>query len=501
MQPATPHHVIVLEVGVMKGKLFGAMVAAALVGSVVPTGSAEAAAYGTNFQVSITYQNVGTAPATVSFDFFAENSSTPVSFTPASTLAAGASTSLAVGSVVGIGAGFKGSAVLSADQPVVATIVQFANGVAARPLSNGFSSADGSAQQLVATVLKNQFNYSTYFSVQNVEAQPVDLTVKFFAVGSTTPIHTVTVPNLPANAAKYFDAGTITQLGAQFNGSATVEAKLAGSSTTAKTVITVNELQTNGNGAKSFEGTAKSGSTVYMASAMCKYTAPQYTHAYAVQNASTTDSVSFRVVYKRTGQTDIIDGPYTLAAGGKRSVLACDKMPANSIGSAVIERTGGTGTLVAVGKIDGGGVTSAFLGATEGSAKLALPYIRWANDTNYNSGARQRAFVAIQNIGTADATNVRVRYVNRDGTTVATQNLGMITPGAKKNSDAATAGALDTCGRFGEYGGGADCLGNAFGGGAIIEADGAAQLTAVVRVQNGGTGAAGEDYNAIPVTQ
>ncbi|HEX6288577.1 MAG TPA: hypothetical protein VFZ66_05265 [Herpetosiphonaceae bacterium] len=484
----------------MKRKLFGAMLAAALVGSVVPTGSAEAAAYGTNFQVSITYQNVGSAPASVQFDFFAENSSSPVSFTPTTTLAPGASTSLAVGSVTGIGAGFKGSAVLSADQPVVATIVQFASGIATRPLSNGFSSADASAQQLVATVLKNQFNYSTYFSVQNVEAQPVDLTVKFYTPGSAAPVHTATAANLPANAAKYFDAGQIAALPSPFNGSAVVEAKLAGTSTPAKTVITVNELQTNGNGAKSFEGTSKSGAMVYMASALCKYTAAQYTHAYAVQNASSTDSVSFRVVYKRTGQPDIVDGPFTLAAGAKRSVLGCDKMPVNSIGSAVIERTGGTGTLVAVGKIDGGGVTSAFLGATTGAAKLALPYVRWSNDTNYNSGARQRSFIAIQNIGGADATNVRVQYINRDGTVVGTHNLGTIAPGAKKNSDAATAAALDLCGRFGEYGGGADCLGNAFGGGAIILADGGAQLTAVVRVQNGSGAPAGEDYNGIAVT-
>lgn len=484
----------------MKGKLFGAIAAAALIGSIVPTGSAQAAAYGTNFQVSITYQNVGTAPATVSFDFFNEGGSgAPVSFTPTGTLAPGASTSLAVGSVTGIGAGFKGSAVLSADQPVVATIVQFANGIATRPLSNGFSSADGSAQQLVATVLKNRFNYSTYFSVQNVEAQPVDVTVKFFPVGSTTPLYTATHANLPANAAKYFDAGAIAQLGSVFDGSAVVEAKLAGTSTAAKTVITVNELQTNGNGAKSFEGTSKNGASVYMASALCKFTAAQYTHAYAVQNASSTDSVSFRVVYKRTGQPDIIDGPFTLAAGAKRSILGCDKLPVNSTGSAVIERTGGTGTLVAVGKVDGGGVTSAFLGATTGASKLALPYVRWSNDTNYNSGARQRAFIAIQNIGTTDATNVRVQYIDRNGAVLGTQNLGTIAPGAKKNSDAATAGALDSCGRFGEYGGGTNCLGTAFGGGAIVLADGNAQLTAVTRIQNGSGAPAGEDFNGIAV--
>jgi hypothetical protein len=178
-------------------------------------------------------------------------------------------------------------------------------------------------------------------------------------------------------------------------------------------------------------------------------------------------------------------------------------MPVNTSGSAVIRRTGGTGTLVAVGKIDAanGSLGTAFLGATEGAAKLALPYVRWANDTNFNSGARQRANIAIQNIGTGVANNVRVQYVNRDGVILGTHTLGTIEPGAKKNSNpAAVAGVLDACGRFGEYGGGADCLGTAYGGGAIILADSGAQLTAVVRVQNAGAAPAGEDYNGIAVT-
>ncbi len=487
----------------MKVKLFGFVAAALMAVMLLPAGSASAAAYGAAWQVSVTYQNVGTAPATVSFKFFNENNGTPIAFSPAGMLAAGASTSLAVGSVSSLNTGFKGSGLLSADQPIVATIVQFASGISNRPLSNGFSSSDGATRQLVASVLKNQFSYTTQMSVQNVEDAPIDVKVDFYAVGATSPTFTATSASLPVSAAKYFDAGAIAGPGASFNGSAVVTAKRSGTSTDAKTVVTVNELQTNGNGSKSFEGSSTSGADVYMASALCKFGAAQYTHSYAVQNADSTNSVTFQVIYKQSGKADVVDGPYTLTPGGKQSIQGCDKLPANAIGSAVIHRTAGTGTLVALGKVNGGGVTSAFLGATTGGAKLALPYVRWSPDANFNSGARQRAFIAVQNIGTGNATNVVVHYIDKDGVEKGTHALGTLVPGGKASSNPSlgTAGTLDSCGRFGEYGGSApSCLGSAFGGGAYITADSGAQLTGIVRIQSG-TGAigAGEDSNAFVV--
>src|SRR4051794_35668271 len=106
------------------------------------------------FQVSVTYQNVDVGPATVNFNFYAQNSGTAIP-NPAITLNEGAGASLLVGSVSGISAGFKGSGVISSDKRVVAVIVQFSTtaGVKNRPLSAGFSSTDAASTVLVATVL------------------------------------------------------------------------------------------------------------------------------------------------------------------------------------------------------------------------------------------------------------------------------------------------------------------------------------------------------------
>lgn len=482
----------------MKRILLALTLAFALCFSMVP-GSANASAYTTAFSVAITYQNVGQQTATINFSFFQENSGTAITI-PGASLAAGASTSLSVGTAISSGS-FKGSAVLSSDQPVIATIVQLDPGgtVKVRPLSNGFGSADGASTQLVATVLKNQFNSTTVFSVQNTESAAINVTARFFAVGATTPTATVNANNLPAGAAKYFDLGTIGNLPNGFNGSAVVTAKLASDYTTAaKVVVTANELGTAGNDAKSFEGTALSGAKVYMPSALCNAFGGQTT-AYAVQNADQANSVTFQVRYKQTNQADLIDGPYTIGPGGKQSISGCTKLPAGGNGSAVIERTGGAGTLVSVGKVTGANITSAFLGTVEnqGSAKVALPYVRWASDNLINS--QQRASIAIQNIGGSAATNVKVQYIDKDGVVKGTHTIGTIAAGAKVSSSAALGGALDSCGRFGMYG--ADCNATplSFGGGAIVTADSGAQLAVVVRIFTGNPISAGEDYNGINI--
>ncbi len=482
----------------------GAGVALALAASVIlPGSSAKAAAYGAAFQTSITYQNVGAAAATVEFQFFQEGSATGVPVS-GGTLAPGASTSLLV-SAQQLGTFSKGSAVLSASQPVVATIVQFAPGIANRPLSNGFGDADANAKQLVATVLKNQFGTNTIFSVQNVEAAAANISVAFYAVGNPNPIYTLPLPNTAAYSAKYVDTGKITQLGGSFNGSAVVTATLA-SGAPARTVISVNELGIANNVARGFEGTANSGDKVFLASALCRYGTAQQSHAYAIQALD--GPAQFRVVYTTSRGQTATAGPFNLAAGGKQSVLGCGGpgyagTPAGQLASAVVEKLSGTGKLVAVGKVTGKDVDSAFLGVSTGAARLAGPYARWAANASFNNAAnpQQRTFIAIQNVGTTPATGVVVKYINKDGAVVATDPIGTLAPGAKGNSDprpsARYPGALDACGRFGYYG--TNCANQQFGGGVLIESAAGSQLTAVLRVVTGGPAATGEDYNGIPV--
>jgi hypothetical protein len=295
----------------MKRLLVAFALVLALLVAGVPTAGA-APAYTTQWAVSITYQNTGLAPAQVSFTFYSEGSGSPISVS-APNLAVNASNSLSIAQVSQLTSSFKGSAVLSSDQPVVATLVQFdpSKAVLNRPLSNGFSAADASTKQLIATVLKQNSNHSTYFSIQNTETSNINVTVSFYRPGQAAAVATFPINNLPPNAAKYVDVKDIPALPNGFSGSAIVTARITGTNTPAATVVTVDELQVNGNSAKSFEGSPKSGARVYMPSAGCQAPsgANTFNTAYAIQNADQVNNVTFRVIYKVPGKADVVDGP------------------------------------------------------------------------------------------------------------------------------------------------------------------------------------------------
>ena len=139
------------------------------------------------------------------------------------------------------------------------------------------------------------------------------------------------------------------------------------------------------------------------------------------------------------------------------------------------------------------GVTTAFLGETAGSAKLACPYVRWTPTAVYNSGQRQRGFLAIQNVGGALAAGVvTVSYIDANGVVKATQTLNALATGAKQSVS-----SLQTA--LGDVDFGFD--GTNFGGGVTIVGPAGSQLVAITRIQSsdpGGASGYGEDYNCIP---
>lgn len=458
-----------------------------------------AQAYTTQFITSITYQNVGSDAAKVELNFYGENSGTPTTQSLPD-LAKDAGASFYVGNASNLSSGFKGAAVLSSGQPIIATMVQVPQNsttVRNRPLSNGFDGSSGAANVRIATVLKNTFDQNTQFSVQNVDSAANNLEVKFInadaaagAVGSV--VKTETVTGLPVNSVKYFDANTL--LTSPFNGSVTIKATRSDGSD-GKVVATALELNINGAGASAFEGLATDGNKFYMPSAICNAFGGQST-AYAIQNTDASASASVKVTYTYRSASAAAGDPFqtidetkTIAAGAKASFQGCSVMPANSNGSAVIDATGAK--VVAIGKVFGAGLSTAAPGAAAGSSKLALPYVRYTADATFNSGQRQRTFIAIQNVGAAlNAGDVKVKYVGRDGSVLGTHTLGALAANSKLSSNATLAtGDSAALAEFGYYSDG-------FGGSAIIEGPAGSQLVVVARVQSVGVG---EDYNGIPV--
>ena len=515
----------------MQKKLVVVLTLLALVFGTLGAASAQSAK-DASWQVSVTYQNVGTSAATIMVDFYAEGDDSPVSFNPLNgigdgTLAAGAGASFWIGSVNGLADGWNGSAVMSSDQPVVATVVQFSGdaGFKMRLLSNGFQAADASEQYLIATTLLNKYNRTTVFSIQNVQAEPIVATVNFYNADNSGVLASTIQHTIPGNSSKYIDMSNSadTGLGAgvtTFNGSAIITAELVSDSSPAMVVAAASEYYTNRPVAANFEGVSlgDASTTLYLATGICEnFGLDTY---YAVQNASLTDSAFIEVAYYNAsnGALKATDGRYEIGPGQKKSITTC--MPNDSTnmagftGSAVIKSyDAATGDvvgapIVAIGKAQTSAnaprpatadAFTAFLAEPAGESELALPFIRWASDANFvaSKPGKQRTYIAIQNLEDTQIL-VDVTYTDRDGNPVASQTL-TIPAFSKGNSDPSGSGAVTAgvafgmnSGEFGYYTDGG------YGAGAIIEANTAnpsATFIAIVRANNAG---ASEDYNGHP---
>jgi hypothetical protein len=476
----------------MKARIFALMVIVAMLFSAFGIDNAQAGAYATQFTTSVTYMNVGNATTTtLKLYFYADPADTTPTSHTLGNLAVNAAGSVYMGNLddAVVADGFQGSAYLESDQMMQVTLVQIpqnSTDVKNRALSNGFIT--GGPTALIATVLKNTYDYSSIFSVQNADTVSNNVTIDFVNL-SAAVVHTITTPIAPG-AAYYVDMGLLGAL-TTFNGSVVVTAKRADNSA-GKVVASSMELALTGTGVYSFEGVEAGAMDLYMPSYLCaKYNASS---SYAVQNTSLTIPTNVTVTYK-----DTLNNTYSqtlpIGPGAKASFIACNAAPINTYGAAVVSSD--TTPVVAIGKVYGGGLSTAFLGVAIGSEVMGLPYVRWATDANYNAGLGQRTFITIQNVGAplVETEVIDVEYYDYAGVLQGTHSIvigaGGLANGAKVNSDASMAGLVE----FGYYG-------SIYGGAAFIRGPAGSELTAVARVASYvvSTGLiVAEDYNSQPI--
>ena len=474
----------------MKSKLFTLSVILILIITALTTSVALAGAYETSYITSITYQNVDlTATTNLRFYFYdSPSDTTPIEIvcdgTYCNNLNPGAGASLFIGNIGSVGPGFRGTAVMASDKKMVATLVQLPQGsttVKNRPLSNGFSG--GTTNSLLATVVKNSFSQQQYtvLSVQNAGTSSTPVAIKFYNT-SATLVHTIN-DTLQPGAGRVVDTGAVTQLGTVFNGSVVIE------STGGSIVSSAMEMDSNGYGNKAYEGVGAGALKFYMPSALCNFGSLIQNTNYAVQNTHLSQTTNVTVTYSNGASETKSIGP-----GAKASFNTCQAsgMVNNFIGSAVVQSD--NTNIIAVGKAAGGGISTAFVGFVSGSEDIALPYVRWGNDTDFNNGSEQRTYIAIQNVGASTVTgNILVKYINRNGVVEATHTItDDILSEGKVNSNASLAGLTE----FGYYGPGQ------IGGGVIIEGPPGSQLVAIGRVSTTVTALsqrAGEDFSGVPL--
>lgn len=443
---------------------------------------------------SITYYTPSDTGGTLQVNYYAGATLHPG---PSITLQPHKAGSLYIGNVSTVPEGFAGSAVLSADVPIVATYVQFASGAEAgnygRPIYSGFKLEDAATPFYIPTVLYQKFNTTSHIGIQNVESFEITAVLTFYAVGSSTPAAQKTV-DIAAQASYVFEPSDISGLTPGFNGSLVIEATKKGDPTTpGKVVASSVETADSGRFAYAFEGVAQGANRVYMPTMLCQYRPERQMSYYAIQNAGNITATTTITFYNTAGEVVGTMPATDIPRGGKISVHPCMYgVPAGTSGSAVIESTGAP--IIAIGKVSAdNGLATAFVGQPAGYTKVALPYVRWAA----NPASDFRSYIAIMNVGNGNATNIVAKYYDGNGNLVASHPvadssnpLGVF---IKRNSDPYTAGALDpTYKDFGFH---------PIGGAVEIVSD--QPIVAVVRaakqVNLGTVTMFGEDYNGVPI--
>jgi hypothetical protein len=445
-------------------------------------GSASAQAYNAHFTTAITYVNVGTATTTTLDLLFygSPDDTSPIVYSlPA--LAPNAASAIYIGNITDVPAGFQGDAIMQSDQPMMVTLVQIVTDNAAlrnRALSNGFSA--GAAQSLIGTVLKGSSDTNSIIAIQNADSVKNTVVVKFYDTAAVQQFEVT--QDIESGASFYIDVGQLASFPANFSGSAVATATKTVGGGDGAIVSSVMELNIVGKGLKAFEGVASGAKLVYMPSALCNVFGGQNT-AYAIQNADLVNDTTVTVTYSTS-----TGGTYTASAdigpGAKATFIACDKMPQNTFGSAVVEST--VTDIIAIGKTFGAGMSSGFIGVSSGSVKNVLPYVRWATNANWfglNKDKGQRVFLAIQNLGTDFAVGdvITVAYTKPDGSVAGTDTITVgdadclhLLHGEKCTSDASKAGLTE----FGYWPDGS------FGGAAIVTGPTASQLATIARLNS-----------------
>jgi hypothetical protein len=215
---------------------------------------------------SITVQNVGSAPATVTISYtpgFAGNAGSEPPFT----LAPGASRTIYQKDNTALGTGtpgFVGSATVSATgSPVVATVLQEGNGQLMA--YNAFPAGTGSSTVALPLILGNNFGAFTGIQVLNTGTQATNATITFSAntvtapVGGLTPCATPPARQLTINPNK---TGTLIQnagtgsapFDAFFNGCIYIGGATVTSDNGQPLFVTVNQVASTSKDASTYAG-------------------------------------------------------------------------------------------------------------------------------------------------------------------------------------------------------------------------------------------------------
>jgi hypothetical protein len=384
-------------------------------------------------------QNVGTQNTSVLFTAY-DAQGNDYACGSAKPAAPGQSVNFLTNTDCQVPAGFVGSAVVSADQPIAAivNVVNMPSGTAAG-MYRGTDGADVANNIAFPLMKNNYFSRSTTLYIQNASSSPNNITVTVRVGGST---HTKTFNGVPASAMVLVGPADLNPaMGNNTAGSATVTGTgpLAGAALEYQTAVAL-----GGN----LHAYTAFGPQDFAARAYCPLIRNNYVRlntgiqAQNVGNAAQQIRVTYSYKVNNQGavQTRVVTKGPVAAGAAVTFFTPSDGLPAGAVGSAVVQGLGGGNIAVIVNDetfVLNPNRTAAYtcFPDTADTTEIALPLYKefYFGDT---SG------IQVQNVGNA-AANITATYYPPTGSPVPfTQNN--IAPGASATfySVSNTAGGL-----------------------------------------------------------
>lgn len=372
---------------------------AAMVVLVVPA----AAQWSGTWVSSIQIMNLGTNTANVVVEYFQENGTRVDGATRSYTITVGSSLNIYQPNVPGLPDGFKGSAVVSADQPIAAIGSEqttYPDGSIGNSQYSGFG-ADAIGQRFYLPNVNKTFGsgrWSSRITVQNVTAGPVGVTVTFYNSDGT--VRDTDTVNLPANGSTTLAQINDPEIPDGWLGAAVVDA-------TGNIAVIVDVMSADGR-LGTYNGFTSGATTMYLPTLLIGFGINQWNTSFQVFNVGNTTAVVTMTYY-----TAGVPTPAKVVTASLPSYQSINRYQPTIdsdlgtpwIGSVVIESTE---PIVAVGNqssgVPGKRLASSYNGVSRGSTRAFLPTV-----LRHFGGSNFVTSFQIMNVGSSNAS-VTVEY-------------------------------------------------------------------------------------------
>lgn len=352
---------------------------------------------------SIQIMNLGDSTATVIVEYYKEDGTRVDAATHSYTIAVGSSLNIYQPSVPGLPDGFKGSAVVSADQPIAAIGSEqttYSDGSIGNSQYSGFG-ADVIGQRFYLPNVNKKFGggqWSSRITVQNTTAGSVDVTVTFYnADGTVRDTDTVSLPAYGSTTLMQIDDA---ELPDGWLGAAIVDA-------TGDVAVIVDVISADGR-LETYNGFVSGATTMYLPTLLIGFGANQWNTSFQVFNVGNA-TATVTMTYYTAGQSTpakVVTATLPQYQSINRYQPTVDSdLGTPWIGSVVIESTE---PIVAVGSQSSGApgkrFASIYNGVGSGATQAFLPTV-----LRYFGGSNFITSFQIMNVGSADAS-VTVEY-------------------------------------------------------------------------------------------